>query len=49
MPKKLPKSIRKHIRKEKARIHREVFGLKKQEELIDQLYKRFQTKNETSK
>lgn len=36
--KKLSKSIRKFIRKEKARIRREVFGLKKQKELIDELY-----------
>jgi len=36
--KKLPKSIRKYIRKEKARIRREVLDLKKQEELIRKLY-----------
>jgi len=39
--KKLPKSIRKHIRKEKARIRREVLDFKKQRELINQLYKKF--------
>jgi len=44
--KKLPKSIRKFIRREKARIRREVFNLKKQEELINELYQkpRFQRK-----
>ena len=39
--KRLPKSQRKHIRKEKARIRREVLDLKKQEELINQLYEKF--------
>ena len=38
---KLPKSLRKYIRKEKARIRREVLDFKKQEELINELYKRF--------
>ncbi len=38
--KKLPKSIRKYIRKEKARIRREVFALKDQEKLIQELYQR---------
>jgi hypothetical protein len=38
---KLPKSIRKYIRREKSRIRREVLNLKKQEELINELYKRF--------
>jgi len=41
MKKKLPKSIRKFIRKEKARIRREVLDLKKQQELINELYKKF--------
>jgi len=40
MKKKLPKSIRKFIRREKARIRREVFNLKKQEELISALYQK---------
>lgn len=39
--KKLPKSVRKHIRQEKARIRREVLDLKEQERLIDELYKKF--------
>ncbi len=38
MKKKLPKSLRKFIRREKARIRREVLDLKKQEELISELY-----------
>jgi len=37
----LPKSVKKFIRKEKARIRREIFDLKKQEELIKQIYQRF--------
>lgn len=40
MEKKLPKSLKKHIRREKARIRREQFDLKKQEELIKELYKK---------
>jgi len=39
--KKMPKSIRKFIRKEKARIRREVLDVKKQEELIAEIYKKF--------
>ncbi len=39
--KKLPKSIRKYIRKEKARIRREVLDLAEQKRLIDELYKKF--------
>jgi hypothetical protein len=38
---RLTKSIRKFIRFEKARIRREVLDSKKQEELIQQLYKKF--------
>jgi hypothetical protein len=38
--KKIPKSIRKHIRQEKSRIRREVFDIKKQEQLIAQLYEK---------
>ncbi len=37
---KLPKSTRKYIRTEKARIHNEVFDIKEQEKLIDELYKK---------
>jgi hypothetical protein len=41
MEAKLPKSIRKFIRKEKARIRKEVLDLKEQERLIQELYQRF--------
>ena len=41
MPQKLPKSVRKYIRKEKARIRRQVLDLKEQERLINELYQRF--------
>jgi len=37
MKKKLPKSLRKFIRQEKARIRREVLDLKEQEKLIQEL------------
>ena len=41
MPKKrLPKSQRKYIRREKARIRREVLNLKEQEKLIQKLYQK---------
>ena len=36
--KRLPKSVRRYIRKEKARIRREVLDITKRERLIDQLY-----------
>jgi len=39
MKKKLPKSLCKYIRFEKARIRREVFNSKEQKRLIDELYK----------
>ena len=39
--KRLPKSLRKFIRKEKARIRREVLDLKEQEKLINELYQKF--------
>mgnify|MGYP001575397953 FL=1 len=39
--KRLPKSIRKYIRREKARIRREVLDLKEQERLIQELYQKF--------
>ncbi|MBI1971545.1 MAG: hypothetical protein HYS52_01705 [Candidatus Wildermuthbacteria bacterium] len=37
---KLPKSLRKYIRLQKAHIRREVFTLAKQQELIDELYRK---------
>ena len=51
--KRLPRSQRKYIRQEKARIRREVLDLKKQERLIQELYKKIlakpKIKNKTSK
>lgn len=38
--KRMPKSVRKFIRKEKARIRREVLDIKEQEKLINQLYEK---------
>jgi len=35
--KRLPKSLRRYIRKEKARIRREVLDITKREKLIEQL------------
>jgi len=49
MKKKLPKSIRKFIRLEKARIRRQFLGLKEQEELINDLYQKFFKKSEINK
>ena len=37
---RLPKSIRKYIRKEKARIRKEILDLKEQERLIQELYQK---------
>jgi len=47
--KKLPKSIRKFIRREKARIRREILDSKEQEKLIAEIYQKFlkQKKEET--
>lgn len=47
--KKLPRSIRKYIRKEKARIRREILDLKEQEKLINELYQKFCKKYENSR
>jgi len=41
MKKRLPKSVRKFIRKEKSRIRREVLDLKEQKKLIKALYQKF--------
>ena len=46
MEKKIPKSLRKYIRKEKARIRREDFDLKKQKKLIKELYDKIIKKHE---
>lgn len=48
MLKKLPKSLKKFIRREKARIRREVLDIKKQKELINQLYQRLVKSSKTS-
>jgi nucleoside diphosphate kinase len=40
----LPKSARKFIRLEKARIRTQFFDIKKQEEMIGELYKRMTSK-----
>lgn len=44
--KRLPSSIRKFIRTEKARIRREFSGFEKQKELIDKLRQNFIKKDE---
>ncbi len=49
MKKKLPKSIRKFIRLEKARIRREILDFKEQEKLINDLYQKFFKKSEINK
>jgi hypothetical protein len=45
MKKKMPKSLRKYIRREKARIRREVLDIKEQERLIQELYQKFLKQN----
>jgi len=40
MRKRLPKSVRKYLRREKSRIRRQVLDLKEQERLIKQLYQK---------
>ncbi len=44
---KLPKSMRKYIRKEKARIRREVLDIKGQQKQIDELYQKINAKCKT--
>ncbi len=39
--KRMPKSLRKFIRREKARIRREILDVKEQEKLISELSQRF--------
>jgi hypothetical protein len=41
MKKNLPKSTKKFIRREKARIHQEIFDQKEQKKLINELYQKF--------
>ena len=47
--KRLPKSIRKFIRREKSRIRREVLGIEEQKKLINKLYQKFLKKNENKR
>jgi hypothetical protein len=47
--KKMPKSLRKYIRREKARIRREVLDVKEQERLINELYQKFLKQNENKR
>lgn len=47
--KKLPKSLRKYIRKEKARIRWEVLNIKEQERLINELYQKIFRRLKTKK
>jgi len=49
MRKKLPKSLRKFISLEKARIRREVLDIKEQEKLIDELCQKFLTRYENKR
>ena len=49
MKKNLPKSLRKYIRKEKARIHRDVLDLREQEKLINELYQKISKNNKIKK
>lgn len=45
MPKiRLSKGLRKYIRKEKARIRREILDVEEQKKLIDEIYKQFAPK-----
>ncbi|MFH1820606.1 MAG: hypothetical protein ABH805_01710 [Candidatus Nealsonbacteria bacterium] len=48
MKKKMPRSIRKFIRLEKARIRRGVLDAKSQKELIDELYKKHLKANDNT-
>ena len=41
MKKKMTKSLKKFIRREKARIRTQFLDVKKQEEAIEELYKKF--------
>lgn len=49
MKKKLPKSLRKYIRREKARIHRDVLDMREQKKLIDELYQKISKNNKIKK
>ena len=45
---RLPSSIRKYIRKEKARFRREVADLPQRRKLVDELYQKFVRKEQPS-
>lgn len=45
----MPKSLRKYIRQEKARIRREVLDIKGQEKLINELYQKLIKKDENKR
>jgi len=48
--KRMPQSVRKHIRKEKARIRRGVLNIKEQNEKIEELYQKInKLKNENKR
>jgi hypothetical protein len=47
--KRLPRSVRKYIRREKARIRREVLDITQRERLIEQLYQKILEKYKIKK
>ncbi len=49
MKRRLPKSVRKYLRRKKACIRREVFDVEEQERLIQELYKKFLNPNSSKK
>jgi hypothetical protein len=47
MSKKMPRSIKKFIRRQKALIRRQFLDVKKQEEIIAELYKKYENTRHT--
>lgn len=47
--KRLPKSLKKFIRKEKARIRREISDIEEQKKLINELYQKFLKQHENTR
>ncbi|MFC1595072.1 hypothetical protein ACFL3E_01435 [Patescibacteria group bacterium] len=47
--KEFPKSMRKYIRKEKARIRREIFGEDEQNKAIQKLYEKIRNSSQREK
>jgi len=45
MKRKLPKSVRKYLRRKKACIRREIFDVEEQEKLIKELYQKLLSRN----